>query len=746
MLSRPEAAQAPQIVLGKYRLFTKLGQGGMGDVYLAAAATGSEDVGQLVVIKRLRNIEDPQHVAMFINEARIAKQLAHPNIVQTHEVGREGGDHLLVMEYLQGPTLWRLRRSAAERGMEVPPAIEIEILLGVLEGLHYAHELRAPDGRLLHVVHRDLSSENVIITQLGESKILDFGIAKTADSVVQTQAGFVKGKVQTMPPEQLRGHAVDQRADIFAAGVMLWEGVAQRSLWGTLGNVAISSRLVQEDLPSLSELGPHVPEDLRRICEQAIAARPEKRFGSALAMKAALMDYVRRHGLAVSRAQVADYVEPLFREERERLEQIIRAQMDHPSMRFTAIRSSPRPGAALPSSTQPTVQASTPASAAPPLTSAVLFSPPPPLRNSASKWAALLAAAGLAAAGGIWYVQTRPAPAPGEVGQPPGQRRSAGDEAAAKYLAAAEQLAARKGYEAARGLLAKAAATDITEPDLNIRLARLRDTLDTAALLQEASAHVDGERWRAAIDAAKKALDRHPENAEALAIVATARRGQALAEASAHERRRGHERESHGKRGAAGARIASREPGSPAPGEEPPAVGGAAAVATREAAVAAPAVSAAPAKETPAPPPAKPPEASATPPPRVLPSPVGPAAPARAGAVFSAPPPAKLPPPALPRVYVPADGAELRRMCARVESTVTSLAGVSPEYARGITGRMQAVAAAGAEIYPVAMFYFIVREAALKHDSATAANGLAAAHRDGRILRLKDLPAVESGH
>jgi hypothetical protein len=122
-----------------------------------------------------------------------------------------------------------------------------------------------------------------------------------------------------------------------------------------------------------------------------------------------------------------------------------------------------------------------------------------------------------------------------------------------------------------------------------------------------------------------------------------------------------------------------------------------------------------------------------------------PAAPRTSGdAVYSAPPPAKVPPPTLPRAYVPSDAADLHRVCARVESSVIALAGVSPEFAHGITGRLQAAAAPTGEVYPVAMYYFIVREAALNHDSGTAAAGLAAAHRDQRILRLKDLPAVET--
>src|SRR3954451_15874501 len=124
MWSSPELPKAAQIVLGKYRLLAKLGQGGMGDVYLAFAEGEDGTGGKMAVIKRLRHIEDPHHVEMFLNEARITRQLSHPNIVQTFEIGREERDYLLIMEYLEGPTLWRLRRTAIEQGVSVPPAIE----------------------------------------------------------------------------------------------------------------------------------------------------------------------------------------------------------------------------------------------------------------------------------------------------------------------------------------------------------------------------------------------------------------------------------------------------------------------------------------------------------------------------------------------------------------------------------------------------------------------------------------------
>jgi serine/threonine protein kinase len=327
MWSGPDIARSRPLVLGKYRLVAELGHGGMADVYLAAAE-GPAGFAKLIVIKRLRNLDDPQHMAMFLDEARIARRLSHPNIVQTYEIGQENGAHFIVMEYLHGPTLQRLRRSAInQRG--VPWAIEIDVMIHVLEGLHYAHEMRGADGRPLHVVHRDLSPENVIVTQLGECKILDFGIAKAIDSLSHTQAGFCKGKLKNMPPEQLLGEKVDRRADVFAAGVMLWEGLSGRALWGNIGNAAIASRLAQGDLPSLAELAPGVPQELRELCARAMSVQTDGRFATALEFRDALVAYARANQLSVTRSQLAGFVEPLFTEERERIDRVVAAQLGH---------------------------------------------------------------------------------------------------------------------------------------------------------------------------------------------------------------------------------------------------------------------------------------------------------------------------------------------------------------------------------------------------------------------------------
>ena len=314
-----------QLLGGKYRVLTELGHGGMADLYLAVSE-GPAGFSKLIVVKRLRNGEDPQHVAMFLDEARLAARLSHPNIVATHEVCEQKGSHFIVMEHLPGPTAQQLRQRYASQG-RIPAAIELEIMCNVLEGLHYAHELRGYDGKPLQVVHRDLSPENVIVTLLGECKILDFGIAKTLDSLTQTQAGFYKGKLTKMPPEQLLGEPVDRRADVFAAGVMLWEGLSGRSLWGDLGAPAIAHCLAARDIPPLSATGADVPEELMWLCARAIHVEPDGRYPTAADFKAALVQYMQKHGLVVGRAQLATFVEPMFVEERARINKVLETQL-----------------------------------------------------------------------------------------------------------------------------------------------------------------------------------------------------------------------------------------------------------------------------------------------------------------------------------------------------------------------------------------------------------------------------------
>ncbi len=309
--------------LGRYRLMALLGQGGMADVYLACTQ-GAGGFQKLLVVKLARFTGDPMFATMFLSEARLAAQLSHPNVVHTYEIGEEGTRHYIVMEYLDGGNLSRLRQKMVQHG-GIPLRISLHILLQVLEGLEYAHEAEGLDGRLLKVVHRDLSPSNIMVTAQGVVKILDFGIAKAADSHSYTQTGRFSGKLEYMPPEQLRGASVDQRADIFSFGVMLAESFLGHKLWGNATGPQIAVELGQGKLPSLEQ--GDVDPGLRQICQRALAPDPENRYATAGELKADLAAYVATLGKPVSQRELADFVRKTLEDDRAKLQTVIDSQL-----------------------------------------------------------------------------------------------------------------------------------------------------------------------------------------------------------------------------------------------------------------------------------------------------------------------------------------------------------------------------------------------------------------------------------
>ena len=208
-----------------YRLIAELGHGGMADVFLAAA-TGPAGSGftKLAVVKKLRShlAEDPEFVALLIEEARITARLNHPNVVQLFDAGDENGQFFLAMEFLEGQPLHRIERRIARDEVEVPRHVYYAVMSEVLAGLHHAHELSDYDGSPLSITHRDVTPHNVFVTYDGVVKVVDFGLAKASGRIHESDGGIRKGKVRYMSPEQAAGEAVDRRTDIFAAGMMLW--------------------------------------------------------------------------------------------------------------------------------------------------------------------------------------------------------------------------------------------------------------------------------------------------------------------------------------------------------------------------------------------------------------------------------------------------------------------------------------------------------------------------------------------
>lgn len=330
---KPVEATAKTSMVGKYQLVASLGQGGMANVYLALAA-GPGGFNKLLVLKTMRedvvqNVDGGMQ--MFLAEARLTARLSHPNIVSTYDVGEHAGTYFLAMEYLEGQTY----RAVCSRGRpdKLPLDDELRILSETARGLHHAHELTDYDGTPLHVVHRDVSPQNVVITYDGLVKLLDFGIAITAEGEHQTQIGVLKGKIDYIAPEQLLGDYTDRRADVFALGAMLWEAITGERFAGgpkVADVVKVEIRLAGGER-RVRDVQPAVPEALAQIVDRAIAREPARRFESAAAFADALDGYMISSRLQPSAKSLARAVGPLFDGERQRMrktidEQLLRSQ------------------------------------------------------------------------------------------------------------------------------------------------------------------------------------------------------------------------------------------------------------------------------------------------------------------------------------------------------------------------------------------------------------------------------------
>ena len=292
----------------------------MGVVYLAISS-GVGGFNKVLVIKELKPelVEEQSFLDMFLEEARLAAQLSHPNIVTTYEVGIDGKRPFIVMDYLEGQTLARVQKKAAEK-LTLP--MQVRALVASLEGLHYAHTRESLDGTTASVVHRDVSPQNIFVTYDGQVKVVDFGIAKAADTSIETRAGTFKGKPAYMAPEALRGD-VTARSDVFAIGVMLWEILAGRRMWPKMSDVEILTALLKGEIPSIDELAKDAPAELRRITKKAIAVEADDRYETARAFAEDLNAYLAAESDKTTLGDFGSTVADVFSEERAKVRKLV---------------------------------------------------------------------------------------------------------------------------------------------------------------------------------------------------------------------------------------------------------------------------------------------------------------------------------------------------------------------------------------------------------------------------------------
>jgi serine/threonine protein kinase len=276
-------------VLGRYLLGEPIAAGGMATVHLGRLI-GPAGFSRTVAVKRMHAhlAASPEFVDRFVDEARIASRVRHGNVVQTLDIVVVDEELLLVLDYVHGESFARLRRLASAAGKAIPPNVAAGIVVGVLRGLHAAHEAKSAKGTPLELVHRDVSPQNILVGADGVARVLDFGIAKAAGRVAETLTRKIRGKLAYMPPEQVVGDALDRRTDLFAAGVVLWEALAGERLFRSEDTVSTIEAIHNREPARLSERDLGVSAAVDDVLARALAKNINDRYDTADAMARAL--------------------------------------------------------------------------------------------------------------------------------------------------------------------------------------------------------------------------------------------------------------------------------------------------------------------------------------------------------------------------------------------------------------------------------------------------------------------------
>jgi len=303
--------------IGRYELCFELASGGMASVHLARAH-GDPGFEKLVALKRIHPhlACEQEYVEMFLDEARIASRITHSNVCSVFDFGEADGEYFIAMEYLVGEPLSRIHRRVLadvdERDSPLLPMRMARMIAQACEGLHAAHELTDADGESLHVVHRDVSAENLFVTYDGATQVVDFGIAHALQRVHNTEAGQVKGTFPYMAPEQMTSAVVDRRVDVWALGTVLWELLTLRKLFLRETDVNTMYAVLSGEIQPPSQYRSEVSEELDEIVLKALERSPDERWQSAREMGKALRRYLAKQGELIGPAEIADWMRQLF--------------------------------------------------------------------------------------------------------------------------------------------------------------------------------------------------------------------------------------------------------------------------------------------------------------------------------------------------------------------------------------------------------------------------------------------------
>jgi serine/threonine-protein kinase len=294
----------------RYRVVEKLESGGMAEVF-RAESEGLQGFRKQVAIKRVlpHLSSKKKFIQMFLDEARLSAQLSHSNCVQVFDIGVGDNAFFIVMEFVDGANLKSVIEALKKKGQEFPVECAVYISLEICKGLSYAHELTDQNGQPLHIVHRDISPPNVLITKFGEIKIVDFGLAKANSQLEKSEPGIIKGKFSYLSPEAAMGQEVDARTDVFAVGIMLWELLAGQRLF--LGDTDFQTvkKVQAAVVPSISQINRRVPAELERIINKSLARDPSQRYATARDLGLELSKFMFKMAVPVSTFDIARLVQ-----------------------------------------------------------------------------------------------------------------------------------------------------------------------------------------------------------------------------------------------------------------------------------------------------------------------------------------------------------------------------------------------------------------------------------------------------
>ncbi|HRI63351.1 MAG TPA: serine/threonine-protein kinase [Polyangium sp.] len=337
---KPKASRRLPCRLGPYMLFERIGYGGMANIYLARRRT-DPGAGKLFVIKEILPdlATNARAVEMLVEEARISMCFEHPNVVRVEDLGRDGDDYHIAMEYVEGLDMRDLLRRAALQRVPIPIAHSLYLIASVLRGLDHAHRCRDEQGNLLQVIHRDVSPANILLGFDGGVKVCDFGIARAGTNLRGDDA--YQGKAGYMSPEQAHGELLDARSDVYAVGIMLWELCAGRRLYKAKAGESLLEIARRAEVPTLPLRGCPAEEQLHAIVYKALTPRREDRYASAWAMLRDLERYAYHAKLLTSPREFGTFLHDHFAAEfmpaRKRNKRIVEAIESGPVAVLTPI-------------------------------------------------------------------------------------------------------------------------------------------------------------------------------------------------------------------------------------------------------------------------------------------------------------------------------------------------------------------------------------------------------------------------